>query len=395
MKRIILFCVSLFIFFNSIFAQTTEKRIEDAEKYFYNGEYEDGIYELEKIQDLITKDTNYQEYFTELANMYLMKKDWRKFVALHKGVNFTKDEDTSVLNAARFYTKFPKEKIQFGPYGSPYTTFKPSISGTPIVEVVVNGKKYKFWVDTGAGFTVISSKIAKKINLKMNGNVGATATAATGNNVSITYAIIDSLSFANINVKNHPCIVLNKKDLEFRISGMKVVKIDGIIGWNLLQEMAVTMNFKTNSICFQDSQIANTQLDKNCEVNFIWMGEPLVKGHLKNNSQVLFLFDSGASNSCVYEKIYGQTDTTGLPKKTFTMGSAGGTKKMTSPYFAEIKVFSCFGNVTLKDMVTHPQTGEKGTFAPHGCFGMKEIKDRVIFFNLKKGQFLLLQSQGE
>ena len=63
--------------------------------------------------------------------------------------------------------------------------------------------------------------------------------AATGNIVNTIPGLIDSLSIDGLKIYNHHCMIFDSKNLEFRIQGISLLKIDGIIGWNLLQELDV------------------------------------------------------------------------------------------------------------------------------------------------------------
>src|SRR5689334_7257667 len=67
------------------------------------GDYDDAIKILEENFDRYRQDTSNTEIFSWLADLYLLKKDWNKFIALYEGHVYSPGEDTTVLNAARFF----------------------------------------------------------------------------------------------------------------------------------------------------------------------------------------------------------------------------------------------------------------------------------------------------
>ena len=126
--------------------------------------YEKAIKILENNRSIICDDTT--GLFDALINLYFFEKKWKSILELYSLHNLNPNEDTSTLALARFYSKYEDEKIILNSkINFPY---KPSQIGIPVVEVKVNGEKYYFWVDTGAGMTVLSSKVADACMINQN-----------------------------------------------------------------------------------------------------------------------------------------------------------------------------------------------------------------------------------
>lgn len=348
------------------------------------GEYTTAIQLLENNFDLYQKDPEgHSEIFNWLASLYYAHNQWDRFIALYNNHVWEAGEDSTLLSAARLYRQYQQH---INVVSSEWTTYSTGLGAqTPRIKVKINGKKYRFWVDTGAGLSVVTDKVARKCGLKQYVPGNATATTATGNAVSISFAVIDSLKGAGLDVKNHPCLVLRKNDLKFKILGITVVKINGIIGWNLLQELAVDIDFKEEKIRFALPQ--NTPVK---DPNFFWMDVPTVNTTSEKNENTDFFIDTGASESGLYADILNKVDTSKAIRKKITLGSAGGTKTIDTYVLPEVKLKIGDQVLTLVNTAVHPELHNNSTFLRYGVIGTRELNNFLLHFSLKEGEFRLI-----
>ncbi|HWY99194.1 MAG TPA: retropepsin-like aspartic protease [Bacteroidia bacterium] len=342
------------------------------------GQYEKALYTLDGNFAVACHDT--AGLFEALINLGLFEQDWNTIIKAYKLHKCQPDEDTTDLVMARFFIKHPDEKILLPQAIT--IPFKPSSSGTPVIKVKINGKTYHFWFDTGAGMTVLSSTTAEACKVKMHKNEAGLAMAASGNIVSLSPAIIDTLEIGNLKVVNHPCTILSQKDLEFRILGIRILKIDGIIGWNLLQQLDVTVNNKTREISLAPA--GENKSDKN---NFYWFGQPFI-ACTDSAARVPFTFflDTGADSPGVYKAYLKRADTSKAKRKTIALGSAGGVKKMNTLIFPLIKLKAGGQQLVLKNVSQDPHN-EDTLFECDGVLGINNFKNKAIHFNMKQGFF--------
>jgi len=111
------------------------------------------------------------------------------------------------------------------------------------------------------------------------------------------------------------------------------MKIDGIIGWNLMQELDVTINNRSDSIF-----LAATHDSEQAATNFFYMGEPLIECEDENGDSCLFTFDTGASNGAIYSPFLSHAAAKDAEKKKVIISSAGGTKLMDSYKIPAVKL---------------------------------------------------------
>lgn len=341
--------------------------------------YNEAINVLEKNISTVYNDTT--GLFDALANLYFYKKSWQKIINLYEKHILVTNEDLTLLTMAKYYINFEKEKIEFiKPISS--NVFSPSKSGTPIIEVIINGKKVNCWFDTGAGLTVLSSTTAKKCKLKMTSNSQSGATAATGKVISTELGLIDSMRCNGLSIKNHSCLVLNKRDLEFKVLGIRILKIDAIIGWNFIQEFDVKIENSIKSISFKRSESEKSRTDH----NLIWMGQPMVNCTNSVGEKLLFFIDTGAQEPGVYDPYLAKIDLSKVNAKEVKMGSAGGMVQMTSYIIPEINLRIGNKSLSIKNVLSHPN-GQTRPFACDGVLGINEFKNKDIHFNANQGFF--------
>jgi len=109
-------------------------------------------------------------------------------------------------------------------------------SGSPVIEVRVNGKPLHFLVDTG-GQNVITTSAAKRIGLRVMGRgiVGG----GGGGTVTIRYATAGSVQTGSAVMYRQPFIVLPDEALP---------PVDGIVGYELLARFAARLDMVRDSL---------------------------------------------------------------------------------------------------------------------------------------------------
>jgi clan AA aspartic protease (TIGR02281 family) len=375
--------VFLFLFSPPLFSQTVtrEQWVKmETEGMIRKGEYDEAIKYLEPYAGMLKTDTSWSELLDCLGELYLLQNEWQKTYDLYHDHIFQKEEDSTLLALSRVYRSAPRLNIPAFP--SQNIAFQPSISGTPVIEVKVNGKVFHFWVDTGAGMSVLTTSTAKKCGVKILGN-GGNAMAATGITIPTSYAMIDSLRIGQMQVQHLPCLILQNKQLEFRLLGIRIVKIDGIIGWNLLQELSVTFRQDTHQIVF-----AMPGEKKNGRQDVFWMGVPLFTCTDSTGTPLLFTFDSGANISAVYPQYFPKGDTLHAKEKKVTLGSAGGKRTIRSLTFPRIVLNAGGQKIVLKKTGTDPALSQ-GLLSPDGVLGINVLSKYNFHFDLRGGVFEL------
>lgn len=193
-------------------------------------------------------------------------------------------------------------------------------SATPLVPVHVSGRAAVLGLDTGAGLTVIGSELAAAVGAK---RLGARTEAANvqGEGVGVELAVVD-LDIGGIRFAGHPVIVIDSARLRFRVAGIEVAGFDGVLGWNAIAPLRITLDNASKTVRFERSAGRAQGRD------LFWIGEPYVRARSSNGLPLILLLDTGASRSALAAAL---APAAGLPggevKSTLVMG-AGSSRRM-------------------------------------------------------------------
>jgi clan AA aspartic protease (TIGR02281 family) len=328
--------------------------------------------------DSLYSDNNEAALLNTRINLLLYKKDWQGILKIARQYPTAFGADSSIINIARLNSQFPMTQYKADskvsiPYKSNFET--------PIIKVSIKGKQYKFLLDTGAGLTVLSQSTADQCQVFSNSNYHAKAMAATGQQVGFKPANIPAVNIGGLTISNLPCMILADRDLTFRLAGIKIWKIDGIIGWNVLQELAVTINPITKKI---ELEIASATATPNHQ--FCWLEQPLVLCNDSSSHPCYFLFDSGAGQSGLYDNYLTLIDTSTIQHKQIKIGSAGGFKRIQTSILPLVNIKVGNQNLRIKNAIVFPKMSDS-LLPVYGVIGMKELRHQIIHFNSKAGEF--------
>ncbi len=346
----------------------------------------DGKNEEAEVLFKTLSDTAYNELIREHSGKIYSNLLFNtgKFQELYKySQNYTIDNsnesnDLIIVNAFR---QSPVETYRFPevPIILPLSVSK---SGSPVIKVKVNGKSFNFWIDSGAGISVLSSEVAATCGIQPKGAETTTAGTGTNKRVTIQPAIIDSLEIGGLLIYNHPSIIIDKSDLEIKLFGLfTVVKIDGIIGWNAIKNMRLEIDYALNEVTIKEPR-----QQENLTRNFFWLGYPMVELLSESGIPVLFGLDTGARNSSVTDHLLGKFEIMPTSTKQETVGSAGGFEKMEVKTLPGLTLL--LGNYRLQfsNIQTRPPVNTI-FISPDGVLGIDIAKDARLIIDYKNSYF--------
>ena len=189
----------------------------------------------------------------------------------------------------------------------PYTKIKETLI---VVPVTINGKVYKFIIDTGSSL-LISRKLYKELHLQTIGQKGINDISGTHKNMDLI--IIPELDLQGITFVNTLGIAEDENSFFLKCFG-----VDGLIGSNMLRNSVIQFDDQNKHIIITDDiknlSIKNTskqkmELTREQSRPFINIGHK--KGKNKANEKVLF--DTGSDSfykmeTGVYKRANGHID---------------------------------------------------------------------------------------
>src|SRR6185369_11543701 len=115
-----------------------------------------------------------------------------------------------------------------------------------LLPVTVNGEgPFEFILDTGAGTSLLSSELGKKIDVKI---LGSKEGQSAGGAVSVSLAKLNSLAVASVKLDDVDVGVVDLSHIGKAVGA----KIDGDLGYNFLKHFRITLDYRKSEIRFDD-----------------------------------------------------------------------------------------------------------------------------------------------
>jgi predicted aspartyl protease len=170
--------------------------------------------------------------------------------------------------------------------------------GTPTIRVRINGKEFEFWVDTGSSITVLSSDVASKTNVAIVSSDTLSARTFAGA-TTVRPATVRRMELGPIVFANSPAIVIDAALMRLRMTGDGIPReglyVDGIIGWDIIRQFNVLMDYENKRITFGKPENLGTM--GTTKQNLTWVGKPLIAVRTKLGGTLHFTIDTGAQSS--------------------------------------------------------------------------------------------------
>ncbi len=169
--------------------------------------------------------------------------------------------------------------------------------GTPVIPVRINGKGFLFWLDTGASMTILSSTAAKEAGVTAIG-VDTLSIATAAGQVAAVPAMVTTIEMGQIRIGNATSMIVDEALMKvrdsLRTSGDPNLRIDGIIGWDTIRELDVTIDFPKGEVVMRKPM--RRTVAKSAWTLF-WAGVPIVRLQSGLGRTVHFALDTGAQET--------------------------------------------------------------------------------------------------
>ncbi|MGE7947615.1 retropepsin-like aspartic protease [Lysinibacillus sp. NPDC093688] len=263
---------------------------------------------------------------------------------------------------------------------------KLSISGSPTIDVMINGKKKCFWLDTGAGMTVISNSLVKGCDINIVRDEEFEVGNSTNQNFNTDFAIIDSIVIHDLTILNQPTLVLANDLLMIQNPKTEeIMKVDGIIGWDIIQHICLEIDYGRKQVIIQKPK----QKDS-VESNLFFCGYPILKVKGKNQVPLYFGLDTGANKSHFGRPLLSKIDELKIEKRMILSGGFGDVKERELDSVENLIVYlnehQSISLRNVREMLTDLAT----FFKLDGVFGSDIAKDGRMVIDYTNRKFELV-----
>jgi hypothetical protein len=155
---------------------------------------------------------------------------------------------------------------------------------------------------------VLSSDVAARTGVALIGSdtlsVGTFAGVA-----SARPAVLERLDIGSIALLNVPAIVIDADLMRVKVMREGIpssgLKIDGIIGWDIIRQFSITIDYRHGTITIQAPERLGTIGTPS--QNLTWFGKPIIEVRTKSGQTLHFALDTGAEvtllNASVLDKV--------------------------------------------------------------------------------------------
>ncbi len=218
-----------------------------------------------------------------------------------------------------------------------------SMTGVAIVPVIVNGVKRHFWLDTGSSITILTESVAKEAGVAGIGGDTLELVSSVGR-LSTRAAVIRSLKLGSVTITNSPAMIVTDQALEVReaSSGMPPQPIDGVIGFDFIRSLDVTIDDAAGKVLVRKPVILPDRLHPR---NLVWFGVPIVTLLAEDGSPVHMLLDTGAEETFGTSGLARKSNANWREAERRTVQGFGGTKSESGIVIPSVQLF--LGDVRL------------------------------------------------
>jgi hypothetical protein len=212
-----------------------------------------------------------------------------------------------------------------------------SAVGTPLIPVRIGGKVYNFWLDTGSSLSMLASDVAHDLNILPLVPDTLEIVTSTGR-VKANPALIPQLEIGQLVVRNAPAMVVEESMMEMSepraIELSTHVKIDGIIGFDIIRQMDIEVDYGENVLRLRDPSNSRPEGDR----NLFWVGLPVIRLMSTDGIPLHFGLDTGAQLTFVTETLLDKLQLQAARIESRRVGGLGGEISLRAPVLPDLRV---------------------------------------------------------
>lgn len=334
---------------------------------------------------LMTAMLQYQDKWSVLAELDSMGKR-----------NSTLDsipDKAGVETWANAFRKVPARKIVF-PSQPVVVPLILSAAGTPMIEVMIEGKRRAFWIDTGASMSVISSGLAAEVGIKPIARDTLEVVTTTGR-VPAQPATIAHLELGGLDIRNLTALMVSDDRMQVRIGGEGalpvVAQIDGVIGFDIISRIDLRIDYVNHRVTLL-KPVENAKLPRTGR-NLFWVGTPVVRLVTSKGIPLHFNLDTGAQESYSTDGLLMKTKASTFLGERRLVGGLAGFTIVHGRFVNELRVTMGGQPILLRKLMI---------FAPaftsfvslDGVLGSDVGKSGLVRIDATNGLFLLEPPEG-
>lgn len=267
------------------------------------------------------------------------QEKWDVLAALKNEPSPSKADSADKASIELWAEAFKNVPAKTFTYRSSFTRLTMSVSavGTPLVPVRIHDRVYNFWLDTGSSLTMLASDVANDLNITPLEQDTLEIVTSTGR-VKASPALISQLEIGQLVVRNAPAMIVEESMMRMteprQIEQSTHVKIDGIIGFDIIRQMDLEVDYGENSMRLRNPAMSKPDPDR----NMFWVGLPVIRLMSTDGVPLHFGLDTGAQLTFVTETLLDKLQLEAARIESRRVGGLGGEVSLRAPVLPDLKV---------------------------------------------------------
>jgi len=268
-----------------------------------------------------------------------------------------------------------------------------SAVGTPLVPVRIGGKEYHFWLDTGSSMTMLASDVARELAVFPLVPDTLEIVTSTGR-VKAHPALLPQLQLGSIVIRNAPTMIVDESLMHMRepkpIEVSQRVKIDGIIGFDIIRQLDLEVDYGDNSLRVRNPSTSRRESTR----NMFWVGLPVVRLTSSGGIPLHFGLDTGAQQTFVTETLLDKLQLQAARVESRRVGGLGGEISLRAPVLPDVRLFVRAFPILFKSAVVRAPVYQV-LASLDGVLGGDIWNSGIVRIDMTNGIFAVRRSQPD
>lgn len=360
--------------------------------------YENRINEsLDSLNEAIYYESNEPDYifaFAQVSSRAEKYKDaaqaYRRYLTISGDAD--SDRRERIKGLIDFLNYLGNQQSLYTVAGANKTKVKFSLIGNrPVINLKVNGKDetLRFVLDTGSGISVISEKMARRLNIKSIARGGNARGIGGDGKFEIVYGFLRSVSIGDAKIRNVPVYIR-----QFHTSNEE---IDGYIGLSLISEFLTTIDYGdlTFELERKDSVVKRAIPADTLSLPLRLTSSGFLSGEVQLEGiqvPLNFIVDTGASVSVISNQLAntGEMSRFLLDEKMRVIGAAGVTENVSSYLLPRVTFGSHSRESITAIRLDLDIINETSGFEQAGILGGNFLKNYRLTFDFENSKVIFV-----
>jgi predicted aspartyl protease len=224
-----------------------------------------------------------------------------------------------------------------------------NLVGTRVAELVVNGVRGPWLLDTGANQSVVSRTFAERLGVMPLQGLASGGSGVTGRQSSVRVAILPTMQVGGATLTNVVLVIIDDENLRLG-SGPDAYQIDAILGYPVFKALGI-ITFRRDEFLAGDGAAGN---GRDTRMYMRGLG-PVIECDVEGRP-LLFTFDSGASSTDLSVRYYElfRAQAGSWKTQNFESAGVGGSIRQTEYIQPHVAMKVGTSTVTFKDVSIFP-----------------------------------------